>query len=52
MCFLQWELMIIKNSNCPVELIQVNHYQIRIKLLDPSELLISKKGKWHIQKAY
>ena len=50
MRFLQRELTIIKNSNCPTALIQVNRHQRSVKLLDPSELLISKKAKWHIQK--
>ena len=50
MRFLQRELTIIKNSNCPKVLIQANRYQRLIKFLDPSELLISKKVKWLIQK--
>ena len=50
MRFLQRELTIIKNSNCPTVLIQVDRHQRCVKLLDSSELLISKKAKWHIQK--
>ena len=49
MRFLQRKFTIIKNSNCPTVLIQVNRHQRCVRLLDPSELLISKKAKWHIQ---
>ena len=52
MRFLQRELTIIKNSNCPTVLIQVNRHQRLIKLLDHSELLMSKKVKCHIQKTW
>ena len=40
----------IKNSNCPTVLIQANRHQRGVKLLDFSQLLLSKKAKWHIQK--
>ena len=43
MPFLQRKFTIIKHSNCPTVLIQVNRHQRWVKLLDQSELLISAK---------